>query len=125
MDNKKDQPLHEIIIDLLDCEAIAFDVEHTYDFWFYPISFLRLTSTRELLSDEIKDRLIANWKSVVEILRRCFQGLSPEFSSVNGLCIRQSNYGYEPHSKTFRNKHHQRSTYMFDQLNDLQGVLKQ
>jgi hypothetical protein len=117
MDSKKDQPpLHEIIIDLLDCEAIAIDVEHSEEgFWFYPIDFLRLTSTRELLTDEIKDSLIKNWKSVVGILRRCLQGLNPDFASVNGLCIRQSNYGYEPHSKTFRNKHHEKSTYMFDQ----------
>jgi hypothetical protein len=120
MDNKKDQPpLHEILLDLMDCEAIAIDVEHTEEgFWFYPIDFLRLTSTTELLSDEIKDRLIANWKSVVEILRRCFQGLSPEFSSVNGLCIRQSNFGFEPHSLTFRKKNHQNNIYIWDHFQE-------
>src|SRR5262245_9900036 len=100
--------LKELILDLVHCDAIRFDIQHDTNgtvVW-EPNGkrFLRLTSTRELLTDEIRDRILENWQEALDIFSHSLQE-SLDLSNVTGLCIWQSDYGFNSHKLEFRDNH--------------------
>ena len=86
--------LKEIIEGLIDCGAVRFDIEIGSH------RFLRVWSTRELLTDEIRDALILRWQDSLGVLRELL-GDRIDFSTVEGLCVKQSDRGFDAHDLTF------------------------
>ena len=86
--------LRQIIEELIDCGAVLFDVEPNPD---NGRNFLRVWSTRELLTDEIRDRLIEKWSDTLSILSELLDDGRIDFSVINGLCVKQSDRGFDAH----------------------------
>jgi hypothetical protein len=108
--------LEELILDLVHCDGVRFDIQHDTNgpIVFGPDGkrFLRLTSTRELLTDEIRDRILDNWREALDILSHSLQD-ELDLSNVTGLCVWQSDYGFDPHKLEFRNDHNIEGHYRF------------
>lgn len=92
-----DDDLRRTIEGLIDSEAALFDVEHNPD---TKMNFLRVWSTRELLDDVTRDALLLRWQDSLGILRE-YLGDRIDFSTVNGLCVKQSDRGFDPHDLSF------------------------
>lgn len=88
--------LRQIIEGLIDCGAVLFDVQTDDN----KRNFLRVWSTRELLTDDIRDALILRWLDSLAILREELRDRI-DLSGVNGLCVWQSDRGFDAHDLTF------------------------
>jgi hypothetical protein len=86
------EDLRWIIEELIDCGAVLFDVETNPDI---KRNFLRAWSTRELLTDEIRDRLLLNWRDTLSVLSELLDDGRIDFSGVEGLCVKQSDRGFD------------------------------
>lgn len=91
--------LRQTIEGLIDCEAVRFDTE-TND---SGRRFLRVWSTRELLTDEIRDAMLPCWRDALGILRELL-GDRIDFSTINGLCVKQSDRGFDAHDLSWSQK---------------------
>lgn len=85
-----DDDLRQTIEGLIDSEAVLFDIEVGSH------RFLRVWSTRELLTDEIRDRLILDWRESLAVIAELL-GDRIDFSAINGLCVKQSDRGFDAH----------------------------
>jgi hypothetical protein len=106
--------LKDTIYDLLNTDAVRVDVVDNRETCTYrPYdTFLQLTSTRELITDEIRDRILSKWEDALNILRNDAQLKTRfDFSAVNGLCICQSDWGFDSQTLTFREDHHEHGNY--------------
>jgi hypothetical protein len=61
-------------------------------------------STRELLTNDIRDRLLLCWQASRDILRETY-GDRIDFSTINGLCVKQSDRGFDAHDLSWSEKH--------------------
>jgi hypothetical protein len=93
--------LRRIIEGLIDCGAVLFDVEPNHS---HTRNFLRVWSTRELLTDDIRDALILRWRDSLGILRELL-GDRIDFSVIDGLCVKQSDRGFDAHDLSWSEKH--------------------
>ena len=100
--------LEAMIYDLIATEAIRFDIQRND----LGISYLRLTSTRELLANEIRDDLLNKWQIALNILSQ-EESIKArfDFSTIQGLAICQSDWGFDCDSLTFKEDHHEQNTY--------------
>jgi hypothetical protein len=104
--------LKNTIYNLLDTDAVGFDVQTNNDIG---ISFFRLTSTRELLTDEIRNELLSDWQYALNILSKDEQLKTRfGFSTFQGLAICQSDWGFDSHTLSFREDHHEHNTYRWE-----------
>jgi hypothetical protein len=103
--------LKDTINGVLSTDAVGFDVQ-TND---RGISFFRLTSTRELLTDEIRNELLSHWQNALNILSKNEQLKARfDFSAIQGLAIRQSDYGFDTELLSLREDHHEHNTYRWE-----------
>jgi hypothetical protein len=106
--------LKDTIYSLLNTDAVRVDVVDNRETCTYrPYdTFLRLTSTRELLTDEIRDDLLRGWQNTLNILSKDEQLKARfDFSAIQGLAIRQSDWGFDTHTLSFREDHHEHGNY--------------
>ena len=91
--------LRETIEGLIDRGAVRFDIEVGSH------RFLRVWSTRELLTDEIRDRLLLNWREALSILSELLDDDAIDFSTVEGLAVCQSDRGFSAADLSFDERH--------------------
>ena len=93
--------LKNTIYDLLDTDAVRIDVVDNRETCVYRPhnTFLRLISTRELLTDEIRDTIMSKWEDALSILSKYEQLKTRfDFSLIDGLCVWQMDWGFDPNT---------------------------
>ena len=104
MNSKQEETLKEIetiMNGLIESGGVRFDIL-TDRFLNRERNALRLTSTRKLITNEIRDKLIENYGDVLPILFQSGHCRNIDFSRVNGFCIWQSDYGFDPYERRLR-----------------------
>jgi hypothetical protein len=81
--------LRQTIEGLIDSEAVRFDIEIGSH------RFLRVLHTRELLADDIRDAMLSNWRETLCVLSELLDDGRIDFSGVEGLCVKQSDRGFD------------------------------
>ena len=92
--------LRRIIEELIDCGAVRFDTQSNDS----GTVFFRVWSTRELIDDATRDRLVENWRDTLSILSELL-GDRIDFSGVDGLAVCQSDRGFDAGNLIWSEKH--------------------